>query len=68
MQLYYMRFPGVMLGADEVPIASVLRMVAGPLKVPADAWSRYGERAETRREPLLELQTVFGFQCLIALT
>ncbi len=28
----------------------------------ADEWSRYGERAETWREHLLELQTVFGFR------
>jgi len=32
------------------------------LKVPLEAWADYGQRAETRREHLLELQSVFGFQ------
>jgi TnpA family transposase len=62
VQLCYLRFPGVMLGAEAVPFTPLLRMVAAQLKVPADTWGQYGERAETRREHLLELQTVFGFQ------
>ena len=32
------------------------------LKVPVESWAAYGQRAETRREHLLELQSVFGFQ------
>ena len=62
VQLCYMRHPGVMLGADEEPFAPVLRIVAAQLKVPIEIWTEYGQRAETRREHLLELQSVFGFQ------
>ena len=62
VQLCYMRYPGVMLALDEEPFAPVLRQVATQLKVPLEAWADYGQRAETRREHLLELQSVFGFQ------
>ena len=30
--------------------------------MPVDAWRKYGQRAETRREHLVELQSVFGFR------
>ena len=40
----------------------LLRMAAAQLKVPAESWGEDGQRAETRREHLLELQSVFGFQ------
>ncbi len=62
VQLCYMRYPGVMLTVDEDPFPPLLRLVAKQLKVPLEAWADYGQRAETRREHLLELQTVFGFQ------
>ncbi|HNF92590.1 MAG TPA: Tn3 family transposase [Accumulibacter sp.] len=62
VQLCYMRYPGVMLPADEEPFPQLLRQAASQLKVPPDVWADYGRRAETRREHLLELQAVFGFQ------
>lgn len=62
VQLCYMRHPGVMLGIEDEPFAPLLRMVAAQLKVPVESWAAYGQRAETRREHLLELQSVFGFQ------
>ncbi len=62
VQLCYMRFPGVMLAVDVEPFPPLLRVVAAQLKVPPEAWADYGQRAETRREHLLELQSVFGFQ------
>ena len=62
VQLCYLRFPGVVLAADAPPFAPLLRMVAAQVKVPADVWGRYSERAETRREHLLELQAVLGLQ------
>ena len=37
-------------------------MVAAQLKVPVGSWSEYGQREQTRREHLVELQTVFGFK------
>jgi len=62
VQLCYMRHPGVMLDADHEPFAPLLRIVATQLKVPVELWAEYGRRAETRREHLLELQSVFGFK------
>lgn len=62
VQLCYMRYPGVMLTVDEEPFPPLLHLVATQLKVPLEAWADYGQRAETRREHLLELQSVFGFQ------
>ena len=62
IQLCYMRYPGILLAANVEPFAPLLRMVATQIKVPIELWSDYGRRAETRREHLLELQTVFGFQ------
>lgn len=44
------------------PLPPLLRMAAAQLKVPAESWGEDGQRAETRREHLLELQSVFGFQ------
>ena len=62
VQLCYMRYPGVTLAGEVEPFRPLLHMVANQLKVPHDSWAEYGQRAETRREHLLELQTVFGFQ------
>lgn len=62
VQLCYMRHPGILLAADAEPFAPLLRMVAAQIKVPVDALHKYGQRAETRREHLLELQSVFGFR------
>jgi TnpA family transposase len=62
VQLCYLRFPGVILGADELPFPPLLRIVASQLKVPLESWDDYGQREQTRREHLVELQTVFGFQ------
>src|SRR5215216_4083023 len=50
-----------MLGTDEAPAPSILRLVCSQLKVDIGAWQDYGQRAETRREHRLELQSVFGF-------
>jgi hypothetical protein len=57
-----LRFPGVILGADEPPFPPLLRLVANQLKVGIESWDEYGQREQTRREHLVELQTVFGFQ------
>lgn len=62
VQLCYMRYPGLMLGVDEKPFEPLLRMVAKQLKIPIEAWNKYGQRGQTRREHLIELQKVFNFQ------
>ncbi|HBY2398192.1 TPA: DUF4158 domain-containing protein, partial [Klebsiella pneumoniae] len=46
----------------EPPFPPLLRMVAAQLKMPVESWSEYGQREQTRREHLVELQTVFGFK------
>lgn len=62
VQLCYLRYPGIVLGVDAAPSPPLLRMVASQLKVPAETWDIYGQREQTRREHLAELQTVFGFE------
>jgi TnpA family transposase len=62
IQLCYLRFPSIILGVDELPFPPLLRMVAAQLKVPVESWDEYGQREQTRREHLVELQAVFGFK------
>ncbi len=62
VQLCYLRFPGVVLGVDQVPFPPLLHLAAGQLKIPVEHWAEYGTRAQTRREHLVELQTAFGFE------
>ena len=62
VQLCYMRYPGIMLTVDEVPDAALLRLVRQQLTIDSSAWADYAIRDQTRREHLVELQSVFGFQ------
>ncbi len=67
VQLCYMRYPGIALTADAEPDAPLLCMVADQLKLSANIWNDYGQRAETRREHLLELQSAYNFQSFTTL-
>lgn len=49
VQLCYMRYPGIRLGMNELPSASLLSLVAAQLKVSPSSWNEYGIRSETRR-------------------
>jgi TnpA family transposase len=62
IHLCYMRYPGIVMGIEDKPFEPLLQMVATQLKVPVEAWMEYGRRLETRREHLIELQTIFGFR------
>ena len=62
VQLCYMRFPGVMFESGDVPPNALLALIASQLKVSQNAWGEYGSRENTRREHLIELQTVYGFK------
>jgi len=62
VQLCYLRFPGVPLGVAEQPFEPLLQLVAAQLKIAPEAWAEYGDRGQTRREHMVELQTVFGFE------
>jgi len=62
VQLCYLRFPGIVLDVDALPFPPLLHLVAGQLKIPVEHWAEYGGRAQTRREHLVELQTLFDFE------
>jgi hypothetical protein len=54
-------FPASSLAAAEVPLPPLLRLVANQRIDPSKAGTST-QREQTRREHLVELQTVFGFQ------
>jgi TnpA family transposase len=62
VQLCYLRFPGIILEVNASPFQPLLHIVASQLKIPIESWDEYGRRKQTRREHLVELQTVFGFK------
>ena len=67
--LCYMRYPGILLGIDAEPSAHLLALVANELKLPKEIWNDYGrQRAETRREHILELQAAYGFESFTTLS
>ena len=57
VQLCALRYPGSALSPDAQAPEALLAFVARQLRVDRDLWSHYAQRAETRREHLLELQT-----------
>jgi TnpA family transposase len=65
--LCYMRYPGILLPVDATPSPSLLRMVAGQIKASEEAWQDYGQREQTRREHLVELQMVLGLRTFTTL-
>lgn len=62
VHLCYMRYPGVILGLGEAPFPRLLKIVAKQLGIDEAVWNEYGQREQTRREHLSELQTIFGFK------
>jgi TnpA family transposase len=67
VQLCYMRYPGVILNVNEEPFPPLLQFISSQIKISVDAWNEYGERSQTRREHLVELQSLFGFKPFTAL-
>lgn len=61
VQLCYLRYPGQFLGPSQAPHSQILEMVSKQLKISSDIWEEYGQREQTRREHLLELQTVYKY-------
>lgn len=57
VQLCALRYPGGALSPDAQAPEALLAFVARQLRVDRDLWSHYAQRAETRREHLLERQT-----------
>jgi len=56
VQLCYLRFPGTILSTDQSPFPPLLCLVSNQIKVPVESWTDYGNREQTRREHLAELQ------------
>ena len=62
VQLCYMRYPGIAMGAEEIPYPPLLQLVCAQLKAPVKSWDKYGQRDQTRREHQIELHSLFGFR------
>ncbi len=62
VQLCYMRYPSIILGVDEIPSVMLLAFVSQQLGVDSASWEQYGQREQTRREHLIELQTALALQ------
>jgi len=56
VQLCVLSYPGCALSPDAQAPQVLLAFVARQLRVEPEMWSQYAQRAETRREHLLELQ------------
>ena len=61
VQLCYMRYPGILLGPNEIPITPLLDFIAKQLGIETYQWEIYGQRQQTRSEHLIEIKSVFGF-------
>jgi len=60
VQLSLMRHPGIVLDVDEAPPPDFLSYIGKQLNISIDCWNEYGQRDETRREHLIELQSILG--------
>ena len=60
VQLCYLRFPGIILGVDQPPFPPLLKLGVAQLESAVEGWDEYGQREQTRREHMVELQTWLG--------
>ena len=60
VHLAYFRFPGRILGAEEIPPAHMLDFIASQIGVGPETFAAYAQREETRWEHLGELQAYLG--------
>src|SRR3984957_6080871 len=60
VHLAYLRFPGRVLGPNEIPPGHLLAFIADQLRINPKAFGDYAQRGETRREHLAELQAYLG--------
>jgi Domain of unknown function (DUF4158) len=60
--LCYLRYPGRVLGPDELPDAQLVGLVAAQLGVSLDVWDIYAQRDQTRREHLQEILERLGLK------
>ncbi|MGJ0513420.1 DUF4158 domain-containing protein [Methylocystis sp.] len=59
VHLAYLKFPGRVLGSEEVPASDMVAFLAHQLGVESTAYSEYAQRDETRREHIGEIQSYF---------
>lgn len=57
VQLCYLRYPGFALQTEEPPNPHLLTAIARQLDLDLKLWPKYAQRAQTRREHLVELQS-----------
>jgi TnpA family transposase len=60
VQLCLLRYPGNGLPVDAAVPAPLVQWVARQIRVDPSCWPRYAQRAETRRDHLLELRAYLG--------
>jgi TnpA family transposase len=57
VHLAYQRFPGRVLGIEEIPSAGVLSFIAGQLSIESESFNEYARREETRWEHFGDIQS-----------
>ena len=62
VQLCYMRFPGIILPPTEPPSLLMLNFIGAQLNIDPQVWNNYSQRAETRREHILSLQSILDVE------
>ncbi|MCO6434891.1 Tn3 family transposase, partial [Nitrosomonas nitrosa] len=60
VQLCLLRYPGYALATNMTVAESAIHWIASQTKTDPDAWQKYGERDETRREHFQELRAYLG--------
>ncbi len=60
VQLALLRYPGYALASDMQPPGPIIEWIARQVRADGTAWTRYGERDETRREHFQELRAYLG--------
>jgi TnpA family transposase len=60
IHLAYLRFPGRVLGAEDVAPRDMVTFIAGQIRHAPEAFDAYAQRDETRRAHLGELQAYLG--------
>jgi TnpA family transposase len=60
-----LRYPGFILPPSAEPPFSLLAIVGQQLQISPDVWSLYAQRAQTRREHLVELQDLAAIDTVL---
>ena len=58
----YMKFPGTILSAEQQPNQKILNYICEQLQLTPNLFTGYGEQVETRRDHILLLKKLLGFE------